>query len=177
MTCIVGHVRDGKVYIGGDSAGSDGQCIKSRKDEKVFIKGDMAFGFTSSFRMGQILRYSFVIPEHGPKKDNFEYLCSDFIDALIDCFTSKGYARIDNNEIEGGQFMLGYKGKLYFIDSDFHVAEASGDYDACGSGEPYALGAMMATDNPIPELAIIKALMVAEFYCPSVRGPFNIVSI
>jgi len=62
MTCIVGLVENGKVYIGGDSAGVAGLDITTRKDEKVFQKENMIFGFTSSFRMGQILRYSFKNP-------------------------------------------------------------------------------------------------------------------
>ena len=52
MTCIVGLVENGKVYIGGDSAGVAGLDVRMRSDEKVFTKGNMIFGYTSSFRMG-----------------------------------------------------------------------------------------------------------------------------
>ena len=83
MTCIVGFVEKGIVYIGGDSAGVSGLDLRLREDEKVFLKNGMAFGFTSSFRMGQILRYCFTIPDQDPRKDDFSYLCTDFIDALI----------------------------------------------------------------------------------------------
>jgi hypothetical protein len=36
MTCIVGLVDKGDVYIGGDSAGVAGLSLSIRADEKVF---------------------------------------------------------------------------------------------------------------------------------------------
>ncbi len=179
MTCIVGLVENGKVYIGGDSAGVAGLDIVTRTDEKVFKKGNMIFGFTSSFRMGQLLRYSFKIPDHDPRIDDCEYLCSIFIDELMKCFKEKGYAKINNNEVAGGFFLLGYNGNLYKIESDFQVGMAIDKFDACGCGESFALGALKANQkNKItPKERIIKALEVAEYFSAGVRSPFNIVSI
>lgn len=180
MTCIIGFVKDGKVFIGGDSAGVAGLNYHIREDKKVFKKKDMVFGFTSSFRMGQILRYCFDIPDHDPKRDDFDYLCTDFIDGLIKSFKDKGYARTENDEVSGGVFLVGYKGNLYQIYSDFQVAKIQRPFDACGCGERYALGAMevMTKDkSQDPEKIITEALIVAESYSAGVRGPYNIVSI
>ena len=59
MTCIVGYLDKETVYLGGDSAGTDGNYSQHiRKDKKVFQNGPFIFGFTSSFRMGQILMSS-----------------------------------------------------------------------------------------------------------------------
>ena len=46
MTCIVGLVHEGVVYIGGDSAGVGGMSLTVRADEKVFRNGEflMALG-------------------------------------------------------------------------------------------------------------------------------------
>jgi len=63
MTCIVGIQHDGRVYIGGDSAGVAGYSITSRADAKVFTVGPYVMGFTSSFRMGQLLRYGLKAPK------------------------------------------------------------------------------------------------------------------
>lgn len=63
MTCIVGVTHKGRVYMGGDSAGVSGLDLTVRKDQKVFRNGEFAIGFTSSFRMGQILQYVFFPPE------------------------------------------------------------------------------------------------------------------
>lgn len=58
MTCIVG-ITDGRtVTVGGDSAGSDGWHVAVLSDSKVFQVGPYLMGFTTSYRMGQLLRYS-----------------------------------------------------------------------------------------------------------------------
>ena len=177
MTCIVGMVVGDAVYIGGDSAGVSGADIRIRQDAKVFTKDSMVFGFTSSFRMGQVLRYSFSVPYHDPRKDDFAYLCTGFVDALIDCFKSKGYARVDNGEVSGGVFLVGYKGKLYKIESDFQVSSLFVGYDACGCGEAYALGALKVLERATasPENKIRTALAAAAYFSTGVSAPFTIV--
>lgn len=179
MTCIVGLVENGVVYIGGDSAGVSRLDVRIRSDEKVFTKGNMIFGYTSSFRMGQILRYGFKTPDHDPRIDDYEYLCSIFIDELIKSFKDKGYATINNNEITGGTFLIGYNGSLYNVQSDFQVGMPVENYDACGCGESYALGALHALEpyKMKPVERVTKALSAAEHLSGGVRAPFNIVSI
>jgi ATP-dependent protease HslVU (ClpYQ) peptidase subunit len=178
MTCIIGLKKAGSVVIGADSAGVSGWDIRQRKDSKVFIKSDMIFGFTSSFRMGQIIQHSFVIPKHYEKSD-FEYMCSDFIDALRKTLKEKGFSKIKDNTEEGGTFLVGYKGELYKIESDYQVAQILDDFDACGCGEAYALGAMAVlkdNDTFSPEEKVKKALEIAEHFSAGVRSPFFVLT-
>ena len=179
MTCIVGWVENNKVTIGGDSAGVKGYSITIRADEKVFIKEGMVFGFTTSFRMGQLIRYSLKIPEQSRKIEDYEYMCSDFIDALIKCFKDKGYAKIKDSTVRGGTFLVGYKGKLYNVCGDFQVGKAIKNFDACGCGEEYALGALESTKDieMKPKERIKKALEVAVEFSGGVRPPFTIMEI
>lgn len=181
MTCIVGFTDGKNVWIGGDSAGVAGQNLMVRSDEKVFKNGPMVFGFTSSFRMGQLLRYALKIPDHDPRKDDYAYMCTDFVDAVIACMKTGGYARIESNEIMGGCFLVGYKGKLYQVESDFQVGARADMYNACGCGQSYALGVMRSmcsrADNITdPERMIIEALETAAYFSSSVVGPFHIVN-
>ena len=181
MTCIVGLVQEGKVHIGGDSAGVAGLNIRERKDSKVFINKNFIFGFTSSFRMGNILRYSFSPPYHKPEIDDYQYLCTDWVDEIIRVFKDKGYAKVDSNKVSGGSFLVGYNGNLYSVDSDFQIGQSALPYDACGCGEDYALGAMkvITEEKPIeyPEKKIKIALQAAEKFSAGVCSPFNILSI
>jgi len=179
MTCIVGLEENGKVYIGGDSAGVSGWDYALREDKKVFRNGKMVFGFTSSFRMGQILQYKLRIPKQ-KTRDNFKYLATTFIDSIIKCFKDNGYATVRNNEVWGGTFIIGYKGKLYQVFDDFQVSRTLKPFVSCGCGESYALGAMEIlhkNKNTYPENKVLKALEVAETYSAGVRAPFNIVNI
>ena len=56
MTCIAGLVHDETVYLAGDSAGTSGWNLTVRADPKVFANDSYVMGFTTSFRMGQLLR-------------------------------------------------------------------------------------------------------------------------
>jgi len=176
-TCIVGFETGGSVYIGGDSAGVDGWLGRSvRVDEKVFTKDLMIFGFTSSFRMGQLLRYSFNAPKQSMGQDDYEYLCGPWMDAIVTCLKEKGYAKVDNNEVSGGTFLFGFNEKLYRVEGDFQIGRRVEPYDAIGCAGRYALGAMaLLVDQHIAaEEKVRRALEVAERFSAGVKGPFVI---
>lgn len=180
MTCIVGFIdkENKKVYIGGDSAGSSGTNITIRKDKKVFKNGEFIFGCTSSFRMIQLLRFSFKPPKI--KTTNiYEYFCTDFINAIRECFKNGGYLqKYSTGDDKGGTFLVGYKNRLFQIDDDFQVSEKLDNYDAIGCGSSYALGSLytLLNDNISIKEKIYKALKVSSYFSNSVCEPFNIVS-
>jgi ATP-dependent protease HslVU (ClpYQ) peptidase subunit len=172
MTCIVGLVDKGNVYIGGDSAGVSGLSVTVRGDEKVFTNGPFIMGFTTSFRMGQILRYKFDPPKQTVSQDDMKYLVTDFIDAVQKCFTDSSFG----SKTTGGTFLLGYKGKLYKIDSDYQVGIPTKAFDACGCGSELALGALYASTGKKPEDRVRGALEAASIFNAGVLPPFTIVS-
>ena len=180
MTCIVGLEHNGDVYIGGDSAGvRPDLSVVIRADEKVFVRGDMIFGFCGSYRVGQILRYSFNPPPQIVGQDDYAYLCSTWVDSLIECLKSKGCAVIREGELEvtsNGDFLIGFNGSLYEVQDNFQISRVAAPYVSCGCASYYALGAMaMIIDDDIaPEEKITKALEVAEMFSAGVRSPFVI---
>jgi ATP-dependent protease HslVU (ClpYQ) peptidase subunit len=177
MTCIIGLKQDSKVYIGGDSAALSGYDKRTRKDKKVFRNGKFVFGFTTSFRMGQLLQYKFKPPEI-TQIDLFEYMATDFVDALKKCFKDNGYSKVENNIEEGGIFLVGINDRLFKIESDFQVAETIYDFDACGCGEGAAMGAMFATGHiKNPQERILKVLNIVELLSAGVSAPFFIESV
>lgn len=182
MTCIIGLVENGKIYMGGDSAGVDDYMrIHIRKDPKVFIKEDFIMGFTTSFRMGQILQHVFVPPTYEEEKDVFGYMCRDFVSSLIDTFKGSGYAVVKDNQVHGGCFLVGFKGRLFTIESDFQVAELIDKYTSVGCGMEFAAGAVRATydiDKDMdPVKRILTGLNAAQAFSAGVREPFSILSI
>ncbi|KQP43921.1 hypothetical protein [Pseudorhodoferax sp. Leaf274] len=177
MTCIVGLVHEGRVYIGGDSAGVSGLDLNVRRDQKVSVKSGFAFGFTTSFRMGQLIQYAFEPPKRHPEKDLMAYMVTDFVDALRSCLKAGGFARKDSEVEQGGSFLVGHAGRLFAIHGDYQVAEATCGYDAVGCGEGYAKGALFATAKHTPADRIDMALAAAESHSAGVRGPFHTVSV
>src|SRR5262245_34038271 len=107
MTCIVGFVEGRSVWIGGDSAGVGGYDLTVRADEKVCRNGPMLFWFTSSFRMGQLLRYGLTVPERFPSMDVDKFMVTTFVDAVRECLKGHGWAEKRNEQERGGCFLVG----------------------------------------------------------------------
>lgn len=179
MTCIIGFVEDNKVYMGADSVGSDGYFTTDRVDSKVFINGEFIMGYTSSFRMGQLLRYKFNPPQYNDKVCIHKYMCTEFVDSLINCFRSNFYGQEEKGEKFGGDFLVGFKGRLFTIASDFQVGEQRQRYASVGGGLYFAYGCLygLADLAMSVEKKITKALEAAEKYCATVKGPFTILHI
>lgn len=178
MTCIIGHVDklNNKVYIAGDSAATYGATVTIRKDPKVFKNGDFVIGCTTSFRMAQLLQFSFIPP---PIRDKeiFEYMCTDFINEIRNCFNKGGFMQkgSDGDEI-GGCFLVGYKDRLFEIDSDYQVAENLDGIATAGCGYDVALGALYGNESEDILYKINKTLDIVVFLCNGVRPPFIIES-
>ena len=179
MTCIVA-VKDldtEEVWMGGDSAGVEGLNIAVRKDPKVFINGEFLMGYTSSFRMGQILRYMRMPAREMTMTDDYEYMVTRVIPEIREELKEGGYTKISSNVEKGGQFLIGYHGHIYEIESDFQVGERIEEYDAVGCGRPYALGSLRMTTNDFPKNRIKHALETAQHFSGGVRAPFRILKI
>ncbi|MFI5953046.1 hypothetical protein [Cryptosporangium sp. NPDC051539] len=177
MTAIVGVVHGGAVHIGGDSAGVSGYVIHPRADAKVFTTGAYAFGFTTSFRMGQLIRWAWT-PPGPPASDLDRFMATTFIDGVRECLKTGGWAGKENERETGGVFLVGVAGRLFSIDSDYQVGESALGYDAVGSGDEIAMGALYATarSRMSPRKRLEVALEAAERFNGNVRGPFNFVS-
>ena len=175
MTCIVGLVHEGVVYIGGDRAGVAGLSLTVRADEKVFQNGEFLMGFTTSFRMGQLLRYSLKPPRRYPDDRVAKYMVVDFIDAVRGCLKSGGYASKQDEVESGGTFLVGYAGHLFTVDSDYQVGIPEDGFAAVGSGQDIARGALVATQGQEPRSRVLTALRSAERFNAGVRGPFHIL--
>lgn len=174
MTAIVGLVHKRKVYIGGDSAGVAGLSLSVRKDQKVFQVGDFIIGCCGSFRMAQILRFSFNPPTIKEDQDVYEYMVRDFVPAVRAALSQGHWLENKDGRDEAGHFLVGFRGRLFAIDSDLHVGENVAAYDAIGCGEDLCKGALFATKGQPPIKRIEKALSAAEEHSAGVRGPFTV---
>lgn len=176
MTCIAA-VTDGKtVVMGGDSAAVSEFDLVVRREPKVFFNGEFLIGFTTSFRMGNLLRFTFKPPEFADERDPFEYISTDFVNALRRCFKRGGYAKKSEEVEEGGCFLVGCRGRLFQIDEDYQVGEPAEDYAAVGCGHAYAKGSLFATNWSFPDARVRYALEAAERHSCGVRSPFTILT-
>jgi ATP-dependent protease HslVU (ClpYQ) peptidase subunit len=177
MTCIVGIAHKGKCYIGGDSAGVDSSrlTLTGRADQKVFRVGEFVMGFTTSFRMGQLLAYSFNAPASRNGVTPMAYMATDFINAVRDCLKAGGFAKNENGTEKGGTFLVGYKGTIFTIYDDYQIEQSLNDFHAVGCGDLIALGSLYETRKKEPEERIRSALAASAHFSAGVRAPFNVV--
>lgn len=180
MTCIVGiELQDG-VLIGGDSAGTGGYRQSVRSDVKVWKAGEFVHGFTTSYRMGQLLRYNLSPPQtphlEADEEERDKWMTTTYIDAVRKVLKEGGYAKVENGVELGGCYLVGWRGRLYRVDSDFQVGRSIEGFDAVGSGEDVAIGAMEVSSGK-PTERVRAALAAAEKYNAAVGGPFTLVSV
>ena len=173
MTCIVGVCRNGKVYMGADSLGSNGFTQEVRKESKVFTNGEFLIGGTTSFRMLDLLKWKFNPPTVKNGDDLHKFKVTEFVDSVRKLFTDNGFS-ISSTDWVSGVFLVGVKGRLFKIEKDFQVSEH--DYISCGSGEYHALGCLYNSKLTKPKDDIIKALECAEHFVTSVKKPFTVLS-
>jgi ATP-dependent protease HslVU (ClpYQ) peptidase subunit len=177
MTCIVGFVEGASVWMGGDSAGTNGWLDQDLyASPKVFRNGAMLIGSCGSARQAQLLRWSLDVPDHDPRSDIEKYMVRSFIDAVRACFTSGGVRKKDSEvETSLGHFLVGYRGRLFVVYDDFQVRMPALPYAAVGCGDQIALGAMYASGHVTdPRERVEQALRASERFSAGVRGPFHI---
>lgn len=179
MTCIVGLIDEGKVYMGGDAAGTDARRFNQdiRVHPKVFKRDKFLIGYTTSFRMGQLLEFKFRPPRYHPDDDVYKYMVLEFAEALRECFTKGGFAKKEKEQELGGTFLVGFNGRLFMLYDDYQIAETKINYMACGCGDNFALGSLYTSDGVVkdPKKRIEKALEAATEFSAGVKGPFTIL--
>ena len=185
MTCVVGLVKSGKVYLGSDASAVDekGGHIFAQKNPKVFQVGQFGIAFTDSFRMGQILQYDWVPPKFtGNSKTLDKFMRTKFVESVKDAFKAGGYGSIGNNtdEDDGGVFLIAVAntGRLFYMDGDFHVGENILPYYAEGIGMDFALGSLFSTQSMRdPYKRLEMALAAASQFSIGVCPPYHYLEV
>jgi ATP-dependent protease HslVU (ClpYQ) peptidase subunit len=184
MTCIVAIKKDGIVYMGADSAGifSCSFDLMVRNDPKIYQVGEFLFGFTGSFRMGQLLGYSMPKLIKEEAMPIHQFMVTTFIDTVRQVLKDGGFASKKDENESGGTFLVGYRGHLFCVEGDYQVGEVAQDYCAVGCGAQIALGSLCTSsyhdlliDEPEQRLRI--ALEAAQEFSAGVRAPFIFRSI
>ena len=189
MTCIVALIHENKVLLGGDAAASDDKSglIFQRTDPKVFKVGQYGVGFVDSFRMGQILQYSWTPPVYKPTagyRNIDKFMRTRFVESVKEAFQEHGYGKFGNSAPEdgdeGGIFIIAVQGvgRIFTMDTDFHISEVDVNYMAEGAGQELALGSLFSTPTiKTPRKRVRMALEAAAKFNMAVRPPFTIIEV
>lgn len=178
MTCLVGVVKDGHITMGCDGVVIDGNGnVTVSRDSKIIRKGDLLIGTAGSWRLSNLVHHVFVPPARKPRTPDMKYLAGPFVDALHRCLRDHA-PRVEATAERDGMLelnlMVGFRGALYAIESEFDVTRSTDDFDALGSGCQVARGALYATPKLAPKTRVLKALAAADRYKESVGKPFKV---
>jgi len=202
MTCIVGYVERAmtyetgpgnkpretgrRVWIGGDSAATDDLGgFQTRRDPKVFKRGDYLIGCAGSPRGDQIIRHATKLPRWNGR-GLWKFMCTDFIETLRETLKKGGVAGTPRGEVSEDcdiEMLVGCYGHLFEVWSDFQISEVTWKYSAVGSAADIALGAMcVSPELPSyfqihPGKILTLALQAAARHAADVGPPFKILSI
>lgn len=177
MTCIVGIEYHGKVALGGDIQGTGWNNKVVHTQPKVFNKNGVLFGYTTSYRFGQIIEHLLQDPVVPDRDDEvYRWLISTLIPGMDTILDKNGWEK-------GGCALIGVRGQLWQLQEDFSVLRSVKGYASVGSGNEYATASVatqMAYGRHETEddyLTIIKrAIEVAGTFCPSVGTESTIIS-
>ena len=178
MTTTVAVKNDEKIVFASDSAGSNSNRIWIITEGKFFkLNDDLAIGYAGSFREEQIIKYDLSVPTQEPSEtdDHFMYNLANAIkSALVDKSANKDADNCISNLI------ICYKNRLFHFSVDFQIVEYDGVFEAIGSGQCYAIGAMetlIGEGISDPEIIARKAIEVAIKYDPWTVGPVHIMQV
>lgn len=178
MTVIVGLEHGGKVFLGGDIQGTGGNSKVVHTQPKVFYKKDLIFGYTTSYRFGQIVEHELADPVI-PANDNeiYRWLITVLIPEIKATLKANGYEG-------GGNCLIGVRGQLWEMQNDFSILRSVLGFGAVGSGCEYAMGSLSTQMSLMTkpkteqeaELAIERAIHAAGTFSPSVGTKAVVIS-
>lgn len=178
MTCIVGVEHKGVVWLGGDSAATDGALNTTIiKDPKVFLRDGVGFGVCGLPKVMDALAHAIKLPKQKMGTDR-AFLVSELVPAIRD-----GLEKLDcvikhhGESFFEGAVLIAYRGKLYELQGNFQLVHSAAGYASVGSGSALALGSLAATTSvKDPKQRVLKALEVSTKNA-GVKPPFVVIKV
>lgn len=178
MTCIAGVVHEGRAKIAGDRWCGEWSGYRLASP-KIWRSPWFVVGLTGYPRMQQVLQYHGSDIPAPLSSCPQAYLVSEFVPHLRELLKRHGVAEVkDSKESADSTMLIGMKGRLFEVNSNFQVIEAALPFNAVGCGSDFAKGALSVVDIAAigPEAALRMALTAAEQFSAGVRGPFDFLS-
>ncbi len=155
------------MLIAGDAQGSTDWIKREDVSTKVFdLSETVVVGYCGSGRFGQILQYHTESLDPPPLTvDEHRWVVRDFIPFLRNITEEHGHLHVHHNVEEFGPsaFLMGVRGRLFTVWSDFGIDEHVMPFEAVGSGAETAMGSMHGELGNIREpIADSKLLGIAE---------------
>jgi len=181
MTCIAGISKGNTVWLGGDSAATDGRLNRTIiSDPKVFVRGKLAFGVCGMPKVLDALAHVIELPVQKKGDTDRSFLVGELVPAIreglkkMDCTYESG----EYGTCFQGKILIGYRSKLYELEGNFQLILAAQGFMAVGSGGEAAMGSLRVTkDVRDPHKRIMMALQTSSEANAGVAPPFVVVKV
>jgi ATP-dependent protease HslVU (ClpYQ) peptidase subunit len=170
-TCIVGIVHGSNVWMGCDSMAANEFVKADMRVPKVFRVGEMLVGVCGSLRVRDIVEFIALPARLESETSDRAFLVTSYIPQLRVSLKEAGVLDSEEADAFDGGMLMGYRGKLYQLYSDFAIMEH--ERWAVGSGSEFALGSLYSSTGE-PQKRIKTALQAACEFSPSCAPPFVI---
>jgi len=184
MTCIVGYVKGGDVYMGADSFVGGEWSRYQTAEPKVRVLAVPGLRHPVLVAVTGLLRIKTILDHMSMPAmiaDQRRWVDEIFIDALRQAMWAAGYIKWEDGQEqmpEPNVLLMGFGGHLYSIENNFQVLQVAQPYLAEGAGMFHAEGAMAAMESIKPVIApkrrVELALRAAAAHSPYVAPPYAI---
>lgn len=169
MTCIVAIKNKGNLYFGSDSRISNDFDHSVSTTKKIgFLEGHgqkAIYGVSGSVRLLNVLRNKIQLPNREHEHDDDGYVFEIVEEVKSKALQYNVLKSVNDKKDSDSDWLLGYKGRVFIVQSDFSFYESGLGYVATGSGMYHALGYLAAgefKDDPISRIE--KAIRVAAMF-------------
>lgn len=185
MTCIVGLIKGGTVWLGGDRAATDGHLNRTLlKEPKIFTKGEIGFGVCGLPKVMDALKHAIELPTQSGDDDR-AFLVSELVPAIRDGLVKLDAAGKDTNPFGGGSgdvtfqgaMLVAYRGKLYQLEGNFQLVEGAEDFASVGCGSALALGSFASTKKVRNPRKRVLAALEASTKNAGCAPPFDVLFV
>ena len=177
MTLVIAISDGQRLVFAADSAASNLKTgeIYNLDNEKIFACGPWLIGHTTSYRLGQVLRYQVSWPTPPADLNHLEsFIVREVVEPVRKAMRGAGASKRIQGADNGGSFLVGYAGQIFAIADDYSVVHFPHPFAAIGHGRHVAYGALHALqESPISlEEKCRAALEASEAFDNTVRRPF-----
>jgi len=145
MTVVLADTQDETLIFAADSAASNGDEIYTVDTPKVFALGSYLFGYTGSYRIGQILRHYVELPEP-PEREAERFLVREVVPILRAAVLEQGAAGPGQDFLgEKTALLVGFRSRIWCIGTDLTVTPEA----ACAPTERSTPSTPPASDRPV----------------------------
>lgn len=178
MTCIVGLVQKGQVWLASDGQESWG-WQKRDCGSKIVEVEDLAIAFTGYSAVGHAVENRLTlpdVPEDESKHDKWLYV--QVPDAIRRCLKEAGVLGDSDGRIDAGAAaIIGWRGRLCTMDDFLSCRAEVRPYCSLGSGAMVALGSMYSTEGKAPKARLETAVGAANMWADGCGNDVHVVKV